>query len=105
MIGQIKPQVSNINATGDGAGGLRINRCTDAVVKDVTTADQPIGLFLHVNSTNVRLENLNLTGGRRGVVVEKTTKGLQISQLDDRGVPGWPGSPSAVTTSRWTASR
>ena len=90
VIGQIKPQVSAINATGDGAGGLRINRCTDAVVRDIITADQPIGLFLHVNSTNVRLENLNLTGGRRGVVVEKTTKGLQIvnSTIDGARVAG-----------------
>ena len=94
-----------INATGDGAGGLRINRCTDAVVRDVVTADQPIGLFLHVNSNNVRLENLNLTGGRRGVVVEKTTKGLQYRPTRRSTAPGSPGSPSVATTSPWTVSR
>ena len=30
VVGQNKPQITNINATGDGAGGVRINRCTDA---------------------------------------------------------------------------
>jgi parallel beta helix pectate lyase-like protein len=90
VIGQVKPQITAIKATGDGAGGLRINRCTDALVKDITTADQPIGLFLHVNATNVRLENLSLTGGRRGVVVEKTTKSLQLanSTIDGARVAG-----------------
>ena len=90
VIGQIKPQISAVNATGDGAGGLRINRCTDAVVRDVTTADQPIAVFLHVNSTNVALQNMNLNGGRRGIVAEKTTKGLQVndSTIDGARVAG-----------------
>ena len=90
VIGQTKPQISAISATGDGAGGLRINRCTDAVVHDITTADQPVGLFLHVNTTNVTLANLNLTGGRRGVVVEKTTKGMNFtnSTIDGARVAG-----------------
>ena len=88
--GQTRLQVSGINATGDGAGGLRINRCTDCVVRDLTTSDQPIGLFLHVNTTNALLENLHMTGGRRAVVVEKTTKGLQLnnSTIDGARVAG-----------------
>jgi hypothetical protein len=60
------------------------------VIRDITTKDQPIGLFMHVNTTNIALENLNLTGGRRGVVVEKTTKNLQIanSTIDGARVAG-----------------
>jgi hypothetical protein len=79
VVGQTKPQITNINATGDGAGGLRINRCTDAVVKDITTADQPVALFMHVNTINATLSGLHFTGGRRGVVAEKTTKGATIT--------------------------
>lgn len=71
--------VRGITATGDGAGGLRINRCADCVIRDITTHDQPIGLFFHVFSTNATVENITVTGGRRGVVVEKTTKGLQLA--------------------------
>lgn len=90
VVGQNKAQVTNINATGDGAGGVRINRCTDCVVRDITTADQPIGLFMHVNTTNATLQNLQMTGGRRGIVAEKTTKGATISNstIDGARVAG-----------------
>jgi hypothetical protein len=89
-VGQDKLQVSNINATGDGAGGLRVNRCTDCVIHDITTTDQPIALFMHVNTTNAQLSNLHFTGGRRGVVAEKTTKGATItdSTIDGARVAG-----------------
>jgi Right handed beta helix region len=88
--GQSKLQVNGITATGDGAGGVRINRCTDCVIRDITTKDQPIGLFMHVNTTNIALENLNLTGGRRGIVAEKTTKGMHLanSTVDGARVAG-----------------
>ncbi len=90
VVGQNKAQVTNINATGDGAGGVRINRCTDCVVRDITTADQPIGLYMHVNTTNATLQNLQMTGGRRGIVAEKTTKGATItnSTIDGARVAG-----------------
>jgi hypothetical protein len=90
VVGQNKLQVNNIKATGDGAGGVRVNRCTDCVVRDVTTEDQPIGLFMHVNTTNATLQNLQMTGGRRGIVAEKTTKGATISNttIDGARVAG-----------------
>ena len=88
--GQDKLQISAITAIGDGAGGVRINRCTDCVVKDITTRDQPIGLYMHVNTTNIQLSGLHLTGGRRGVVAEKTTKGATVtdSTIDGPRVAG-----------------
>ena len=90
VVGQNKAQVTNINATGDRAGGLSINRCTDCEVRDVTTADEPNGVFMHVNSTNVTVQNLQITGGRRGIVAEKTTKGATItdSTIDGARVAG-----------------
>jgi hypothetical protein len=85
VIGQIDPQINTIKATGDKAGGLRINRCTNALVRDVTTVDQPVGLFMHVNTTNATLENVSFSGGRRGAVIEKTTKGLQFKNSTIEG--------------------
>lgn len=90
VVGQTKAQVNDVQATGDGAGGLRINRCTDCALRDVTTADQPIGLFMHVNTTNITMQNIQMSGGRRGIVAEKTTKGATItnSSIDSARVAG-----------------
>jgi hypothetical protein len=85
VIGQNKLQVNNINTTADGAGGLRVNRCTDCVVRDITAADQPIGLYMHVNTTNIKLDALRFTGGRRAVVAEKTTKGAALNDVTIKG--------------------
>jgi hypothetical protein len=79
VTGQTKPQITGINTTGDGAGGLRLNRSTDALVRDFTATDQPLGIFTHVNTTNATLDKVHITGGRRGIVVEKTTKGLHLT--------------------------
>ena len=103
VVGQTKAQVNDIQATGDGAGGLRVNRCTDCVVRDVTTADQPIGLFMHVNTTNV--DAAEPADDRRAA---RDRGGEDHQGRDDHATrrstaPGWPASPSAVTTSRSTA--
>jgi hypothetical protein len=79
VTGQTKPQITGITTTGDGAGGLRLNRSTDALVRDFTATDQPIGIFTHVNASNVTLDKVHVTGGRRAIVVEKTTKGLNLT--------------------------
>ena len=91
VVGQTKAQINDIQATGDGAGGLRVNRCTDCVVRDVTTADQPIGLFMHVNTTNVTLQNL--TDDRRAARDRggEDHQGRDDHQLDGRRDPGGRG--------------
>ena len=82
--------INNLTLTGDQAGGLELNRVTEGTVHNITTADEPNGVFLHVNSLNVVLDSVTVTGGRTGIVVEKTTKGLHVtdSTIDTAHVAG-----------------
>jgi hypothetical protein len=98
VASQTKPQVLAVNTTTDPAGGLRLDRSTDAVVRLFTATDQPIGMFTHVHATNVVLQNVHIRGGRRGVAVEKTTKGLHLTNFTVDCRTG-RASGSAATTS------
>ncbi|GAA5118075.1 right-handed parallel beta-helix repeat-containing protein [Pseudonocardia adelaidensis] len=75
---QTGTQVSGISTEADEAGGLRLNQATDVTVTDFTATDQPIGIFTHVGSTGIVLDDVHATGGRRGVVVEKSTSKLEL---------------------------
>jgi hypothetical protein len=67
------------NATsGDQTGGLELSQSKDVTVSGLTVADEPIGVFTHINTTNVVLDQLAITAGRRGVQVEKTTQTMMI---------------------------
>jgi hypothetical protein len=90
VSGQNDLEISNLTLSGDQAGGLELNRVSDSKVHNVTTADEPKGVFLHVNSTNVVLDSMTLTGGRTGILAEKTTKGLHVtgSTIDSAHVAG-----------------
>ena len=61
------------------AGGLELNRDTDSRVHNITTTDEPNGVFLHVNSANVLLDAMTINGGRTGILAEKTTTGLHVT--------------------------
>ena len=100
LTGQNKPQISNINLTGDGSGGLRLNQSPNAVVKDVTTTDEPTGVYLHVNTTDVTLSGLHVNGGRRGIVAEKTTRRTTVSDSTIKGarVSGFAIGGHDITT-------
>lgn len=71
-------EISRVATSDDGSGGLEVSRSHDLTVTDLTAADEPIGVFTHIGSTNTLLDRLTITGGRRGVVVEKTTKHLTV---------------------------
>ncbi len=71
-------QVGAISTEGDEAGGLRLNQAVDVTVTDFSATDQPIGIFTHVGSTGLVLDNIRTSGGRRGVVVEKSTTNLEL---------------------------
>jgi hypothetical protein len=88
--GQSNVDVNNLTLTGDQAGGLELNRVTGGTVHNITTADEPNGVFLHVNTINMVVDSVTLTGGRTGIVVEKTTKGLHVtnSTIDTSHVAG-----------------
>ena len=46
---------------------------------DITILDTPIGVYLHGNSTNLALDGIAVSGGRIGVLVEKTTAALHLT--------------------------
>ena len=79
VVGQNRVDVSGLTLSGDQAGGLELSRDTDSQVHDITAADEPNGVFLHLNSTNVVLDALTVTGGRTGILAEKTTTGLHVT--------------------------
>ena len=71
-------QITGVTTSGDGAGGVDVDQSRDVTLTGLTTTDEPIGVFTHVNSANVLLDRFRSTGGRRGVLVEKTTQGLTV---------------------------
>ena len=90
VVGQNHVEISNLTLAGDQAGGLDLNRNRDTTVHNITAADEPNGVFLHVNSTNVVLDAITVTGGRTGILAEKTTTGLHVtgSTIDSAHVAG-----------------
>jgi hypothetical protein len=78
VMGQTGTRLSGIATAKDQAGGLRISRSTDLHVTDFTATDQPTGVFTHVGSARVVLDHLRTSGGRRGVVAEKSTRSLEL---------------------------
>ncbi|MFC5234760.1 right-handed parallel beta-helix repeat-containing protein [Pseudonocardia zijingensis] len=90
VVGQTGAQLSGITTERDQSGGLRINRSTDLHVSDFSASEQPAGVFVHVGSSRILLEQLRTSGGRRGVVVEKSTDGLELrdSTIDGARVAG-----------------
>jgi hypothetical protein len=79
VSGQNGAEVSNLSLVNDRAGGLELSRFTNGKVHNITTTDEPNGVFLHVNSVNVVLDAVTVTGGRTGILEEKTTSGLQVT--------------------------
>ena len=79
VVSQDAPKISGIVTQADGFGGLQLSGDTNPVVTDFSAVDQPIGVFTHVSSTNVNLSGLRISGGGRGVMIEKTTEGVTLS--------------------------
>jgi nitrous oxidase accessory protein NosD len=83
-------RLEDLHTTGDTAGGLELGQVAGVTVSGFTAVGEPIGLYVHITSTNVTLDRLAVTGGRRGVAIEKTTRNLvlQASTFDDVKVTG-----------------
>jgi hypothetical protein len=71
-------RITGVTTTGDVGGGVDVEQSSDVTIADLTAADEPAGVFTHVNSTNIVLDRLRSTGGRRAVLVEKTTHQLTV---------------------------
>ncbi|GAA5132130.1 right-handed parallel beta-helix repeat-containing protein [Pseudonocardia adelaidensis] len=90
VVGQTGAELSGIDTSSDQAGGLRINRSADLHVTDFSATDQPAGVYVHVSSSRIALDHLRTSGGRRGIVIEKSTDGLELrdSTIDGARVAG-----------------
>jgi Right handed beta helix region len=90
LVGATDTQVRGVATSGDAAGGIQISRSSDVTVSGLTATDEPMGVFTHLGSTNTVLDRLAIADGRRGVVIEKTTKHLviQASTIDGARVAG-----------------
>jgi hypothetical protein len=83
-------RISGIRTSGDGSGGLELAQSAGVTVSDMTATDEPVAVFTHIGSTDTVLDRLSITGGRRGVSVEKTTQRLtlQASTIEHSTVAG-----------------
>lgn len=79
VIAQDAPQITGVVTQADGTGGLQLSGDHSPVVTGYSAVDQPIGVLTHVSSTNVTITQSRISGGGRGLVVEKTTDGLALS--------------------------
>jgi hypothetical protein len=86
VVKQAGARVNGIVTEGDQAGGLRLNQAVDVHVSDFTATDQPIAVFTHVGSTGIVLDGIKVNGGRRGVVVEKSTTNLELRNSTIEGL-------------------
>lgn len=90
VVGQTGARISGIATSGDRMGGLRLSRSADVTVTDFSATDQPTGVFTHLNSRNIVLDQLRIAGGRRGLLVEKSTHGVELTAttIDGAAVTG-----------------
>jgi hypothetical protein len=77
-IGASGTQIVGVTSSGDLAGGLEVSQSRDVTVPDFTATDEPVGVFTHLGSTNTMLDRLRITGGRRGLVIDKTANQLTM---------------------------
>jgi hypothetical protein len=79
VISQTAPQITGIVTQADRVGGLELAGNANPVVTDFSVLDQPIGVLTHLSSSGVTLDQLRISGGRRGLLIEKTTNGLALT--------------------------
>ena len=79
LLGQNKAQVNGISTAGNTVGGLRISFSTEVGVRDFSSTDDAIGVYTHVGSGQLTMDRMKIVGSRRGLQIEKTTRGLVMS--------------------------
>ena len=85
LLGQNKSTVSGVTTSGNTVGGMRISWSTDVTARDFTSTDDPIGVYTHVGSGRLTLDRMTISGSRRGLQIEKTTRGLVLSDSTIEG--------------------
>ena len=83
-------RISGIRTSGDASGGIELSQSSGVTVSELTATDEPVGVYTHVGTTDTVLDRLTITGGRRGVNIEKSTQRLilQSSTIERATVAG-----------------
>ena len=79
LLGQNKAQVNGVTTAGNTVGGLRISFSTEVAVNDLSSTDDAIGVYTHVGSGQLTMNRMKIAGSRRGLQIEKTTRGLALN--------------------------
>jgi hypothetical protein len=79
LLGQNKAQVNGVTTAGNTVGGLRISFSTEVAVNDLSSTDDAIGIYTHVGSGQLTMNRMKIAGSRRGLQIEKTTRGLALN--------------------------
>jgi hypothetical protein len=79
LLGQTNTLVNDVRTARNAVGGLRVSWSTDITVRGMAAVGDPIGIYTHVGSGKIALEQVRVAEARRGLQVEKTTRGLQMS--------------------------
>jgi Right handed beta helix region len=106
LLGQTGSKIDAVDTASNTVGGVRVSWSTDILLRNVTTADDPIGVYTHVGSAGIVLERVHLIGARRGLQVEKTTRGLKISDstIEKASITGVAIGGHEVTLDRLTVN-
>ena len=91
-------RISGVHTSGDASGGIELSQASRVTVSDLTAVDEPVGVFTHIGTTDTVLDRLTITGGRRGVNIEKTTQRLtlQSSTIERATVAGVADGGTAI---------
>ena len=79
LLGQTKPQINAITTANNTVGGVRVSWSTDATISDLTSTDDAIGVYTHVGSAQITINRARITGARRGLQIDKTTRDLTVN--------------------------
>lgn len=79
VTGQTKPQVNAVTTANNLAGGIRVSWSTEVTVNDLTSTDDAIGIYTHGGSAQTVINRARISGPRRGLQIERTTRGLTVN--------------------------
>jgi hypothetical protein len=79
VVGQTGTRLGDIATGTNRVGGVRVSWSTDVAISDLTSTTDPIGIYTHVGSARIAIDRARISGARRGVHMEKTTRGLDIT--------------------------
>jgi Right handed beta helix region len=85
VVEQTNTQITGIITSADTNGGLQLARSTNIVVTDFTATDQRAGVSTSPFSSSIVLDGVHTSGGRRGVVIDKSSHGVEIKNSTIEG--------------------